>query len=40
MAIIQASVSSIQIAYSFEYSFTDIQSYTAGGHFIALTKAF
>lgn len=40
MAIIQASVSTIQIAYSFEYTFTDIQSYTAGGHFIALRKVF
>jgi len=40
MAIIQASVSTIQIAYSFEYTFTDIQSYTAGGHFIALRKLF
>lgn len=40
LAIIQASISSIQIAYSFEYSFTDIQSYTAGGHFICLSKVF
>ncbi len=40
LAIIQASVSNIQIAYSFEYTFTDIQTYTAGGHFICLRKIF
>ena len=40
MAILQASVSTVSIAYSFEYSFSDIQRYSAGGHFIALTKAF
>lgn len=40
LAIIQASVSSVSIAYSYEYSFNDIQTYTAGGHFIALLAEF
>ena len=40
MAILQASVSTVSIAYSFEYSFTNIQSYSAGGQFIARTKAY
>ena len=40
MAILQASVSTVSIAYSFEYSFTNIQSYSAGGQFIARAKAY
>ena len=40
LAVIQASVSSVSIAYSYEYSFNDIQAYTAGGHFIALLTQF